>query len=70
MASKRRLRRKACEGKRRYDTPEAAQAAKYRLRRQTMETRMNVYRCQFCNKYHIGHTPYNVRAEIKLRKFV
>lgn len=69
MASKRRLRRVSCGTKRRFDTPELAENAKYKLLRQKGYTRMNVYRCQFCHKYHIGHTPAIVTKAQSERKF-
>lgn len=54
MASKRRLRRKACEGKIRYKTMEDAQKVAKRLK-------LNSYRCPHCSGIHNGHTPFNVR---------
>lgn len=53
MASKRRIRRKACEGKARHLTAEHAMIAL----RKTRQPDMNVYRCRFCGGYHIGHLP-------------
>lgn len=68
MASKRRLRRKACSGKRRYATAIEAEQAIRRLRYETKTlARMNAYRCPFCNKFHIGHTPYYVHKAITSR---
>lgn len=56
MASKRGVRRKSCEGKRRY---ESRQEARWWLSRYTAERgyagHMNVYRCQFCGGWHMGH---------------
>lgn len=59
MASKRRIRRKCCDGKRRYESKEEAGKALYGLVMNTKVTfrEMNIYRCRFCKKYHIGHKP-------------
>ena len=54
MASKRRLRRKACEGKVRHETLEQA-----RLAARSTKTRdgkpLNSYKCGYGNHYHNGH---------------
>jgi len=47
-----------CRGKRAFDS--RAYAKKFmkwadRKHRRTGKEKMNVYRCQFCNSYHIGH---------------
>jgi hypothetical protein len=62
VSSKRRLRRKACESKRSYDTPEAAanQAKKARLVR---DERVYSYKCEYGNHWHIGHTPHQQKME-------
>jgi hypothetical protein len=59
MSSKRRIRRKCCEGKKRYDSKEEAGKDLYILVKTTSTTfkEMNIYRCRFCHKYHIGHKP-------------
>ena len=59
MASKRRIRRKSCERKRRYSTFEHAQADLQRFNllnpRGPNNFRKQVYGpCQFCKGYHIG----------------
>lgn len=62
MASLRRVRRRACEGKQRFDTKEAA-TGHLISRRRTMARGgvsthgMEVYRCGFCGGWHIGHRP-------------
>lgn len=62
MASKRRLRRKACDGKRSFKTDAAARYAIFRLRRNTGTTDpLTTYRCKFCNQFHFGHPPRHVR---------
>jgi hypothetical protein len=52
MASKRRLRRKACTGKRMHATFADAQEAAVRTR-----GRVQPYRCPHCNQWHVGHEP-------------
>mgnify|MGYP001617140279 FL=1 len=56
MASKRRLRRRACEGKLRYVSHAQAHAA---ISAQTWKwtAHMSAYPCPHCGRYHIGHTP-------------
>lgn len=57
MASLRRIRRNSCTGKRRYLTAQEGQEAIFWLnRRRGYQGRMDVYRCRFCNGYHIGHS--------------
>ena len=51
MSSKRRIRRKSCERKHRFESLEEAQVV-----RDGMAVRRNVYRCQFCGGYHIGRS--------------
>lgn len=55
MASKRRLRRKACDGKVRF--VDVATAKKTRHYLKWDGKRINVYHCSFCHGYHIGHAP-------------
>lgn len=54
MASKRHLRRKACEGKKRYARPSGANTHKRKLGLKDAEV-MAVYKCQFCGGWHVGH---------------
>lgn len=53
MASKRRQRRKSCEGKKRFTLKEAKAAAYIQLKK--YGNRLHVYKCKFCKAYHIGH---------------
>lgn len=56
MSSKRRLRRNACDGKRRYETQDGAIAGMIRLvRAKKPPGKMAVYKCQFCHGFHFGH---------------
>lgn len=63
MASKRHIRRKSCDGKRRYDTMVAAQVTARRATERT-QSKLNAYRCTNCGGFHIGHAP--VRVSVKL----
>jgi hypothetical protein len=57
VASKRRIRRKQCSKKNRFDTRELAHAAMHRLLRSGSKHGgwLHVYPCRFCNGYHFGH---------------
>jgi hypothetical protein len=59
MASKRNVRRHACEGKVRHASPRAALAAlgitANRLARSLGRHDLNIYRCGFCHGWHVGH---------------
>lgn len=54
MASKRGIRRRACAGKRRHATKQAASAHWFKLHLKDAEP-MTVYRCKFCRGWHVGH---------------
>lgn len=63
MASKRRLRRKQCDGKRRYESaPDALAGIKALHRAKGYQGFLSVYRCQFCKGYHFGHNGWNWRV--------
>lgn len=68
MSSKRHQRRKACDGKRRYETSEeAVKLACYLTHRDGYP--MRAYKCQFCRGYHVGHMPRkNIRAMAQARE--
>lgn len=56
MASKRRIRRKSCGRKQRYENPrEAIRAIGSLVRRRGPQGHLQVYRCRFCNAFHFGH---------------
>lgn len=56
MSSKRRLRRKSCEGKNRHKTVDGAMVEIRYIRKIAPGTpRLDVYRCGFCGAYHVGH---------------
>lgn len=56
MASKRRIRRKQCEGKIRHKSAGDA-GLHYISIRGKIESgqRINIYKCSFCGFYHVGH---------------
>jgi hypothetical protein len=66
MASKRRLRRKECEGKRRYVSPGEAQTAADGLRGVGGGAYIEPYQCDFCNAWHIGHRPGAMREHTEM----
>jgi hypothetical protein len=55
MASKRRLRRNGCTGKRQYENQAQAITAVIGYRRRTGDRGMHPYRCNFCRFWHLGH---------------
>lgn len=58
MASKRRLRRKQCEGKIRYASTESAvNGIRLLHRKYGHRGQLKAYRCPFCRYWHIGHAP-------------
>lgn len=68
MASKRHMRRKACEGKRSYPTKEAAISASVSLRKRTGE-RTNAYGpCKFCGHYHHGHMARRTKQALRVKR--
>ncbi len=54
MASKRRLRRNACDGKKRHSNKDEALTAYRNVRRR--HGRMRAYQCKWCNGWHLGHS--------------
>ncbi len=67
MASKRHMRRKACEHKRSYPTLDAAIGASISLRKRT-GSRTGAYRCPFCGQYHHGHTASRTKQAMRVRR--
>lgn len=58
MASKRRLRRKECGSKRRFESEEAANRTIGALRRSGgLQGYVHSYRCSRCGGFHFGHPP-------------
>lgn len=63
MSSKRRLRRRACENKRRYEDRETAEASRQALLRLgRCHPGSVVYGCSFCGGFHIGRRPVGSTA--------
>lgn len=58
MASKRRIRRRQCSGKRRFASHDEANAAMQRLIRSGKKDGgwLHIYGCKFCKGWHFGHT--------------
>jgi hypothetical protein len=57
MPSRRRMRAKSCENKRRYQTSAEAEATAQHRREESGELDLDIYPCRFCDGWHIGHTP-------------
>lgn len=54
MSSKRGIRRKMCDGKKRHPDLRAAKEHCWKLRKKDNEP-MRPYKCKFCKGYHSGH---------------
>lgn len=69
MASKRAIRRRACDGKRRYADAKEARGGVWNLRRsgKAEGAMLAVYRCQFCGGFHFGHPPARVRQSMRTK---
>lgn len=61
MASKRRIRRKMCQGKKRHKDMHGALIA-IRL---SGHKGMMPYKCKFCGFFHVGHPPAKIRHAIQ-----
>jgi hypothetical protein len=70
VASKRRLRRKQCEGKVRYASQEAALTVIRRLRSKggKDDGHLSPYKCPHCGGIHFGHTPWHVQQAMRDRR--
>lgn len=71
MASKRRLRRRACGTKRKFATQALASdeiRRRIRVTKGEMGGRLAPYHCEFCGQYHIGHPPAAVRQSMADRR--
>jgi hypothetical protein len=66
MTSKRRLRRKSCENKIKYNLRNAIKTKNRLL--DSGETFITYYKCSFCKNYHIGHTNKKIRQYIRDRR--
>lgn len=64
MASRRRQRRRACEGKRRHAGRQEAERALRRMKPRAQGV-LNVYRCRNCGGWHVGHAPGFVQRALR-----
>jgi hypothetical protein len=57
MASKRRIRRRQCSGKKRYATHQEAEGIMFKVIHSGKKRGgwLHVYSCRFCGGYHFGH---------------
>jgi len=62
MASKRRVRRKQCQHKKRHPDQQSARYHRFLLNQKDGE-QMNVYKCRFCGGWHVGHQPRKRRKD-------
>lgn len=69
MSSKRRIRKNSCDGKQRHDNSKSAYAHLSKLRVKDGAYGMNVYKCQFCKGYHVGHLPNKIKGIITRKKY-
>lgn len=53
MSSKRRLRRKSCDGKKKFATQTEAMKIVWKMK--SDGEIVHTYKCQFCKGWHIGH---------------
>lgn len=61
MASKRRLRRKTCERKKRYVSKEECVKVMREVNsKNSFSERLSAYKCKLCNGWHFGHTPMKI----------
>lgn len=67
MSSKRRIRRKSCEGKKRYDN-EAEARKQCNWFWYERDARLNVYKCKFCGGFHIGHPDRKTKRAIAAKR--
>lgn len=65
MASKRKIRRKSCTRKVRYETENDA---KTEVISNSAIRGCLVYKCRFCNGFHIGHPNSKIRKKMNARK--
>jgi hypothetical protein len=63
MASRRRLRRRSCGEKASYASEDEAREAVRQLGRKG-GTWLRQYRCRFCRRWHLGHTPHETRRKV------
>ena len=64
MASKRRIRRKSCDGKKPYKTRDDAIVGLIILKKKSFDENIRVYKCKFCKNFHLGHYNPNTHKNI------
>lgn len=67
MASLRAVRRRGCGRKQQYPSEGDARRAAASLASET-GSKLNVYRCSFCSRYHVGNMPRGILREIAERR--
>lgn len=69
MSSKRRFRRRSCEGKQRHDS---YKQGKKHLQSLVLSNKayglLNVYHCKFCKGWHVGRVDKRTRQAIKAKR--
>ncbi len=73
MASKRKVRRKACTGKIKYELQKDAEIARNFIFHKNPEIHhsfLNVYKCKFCGSFHVGHLNRKQEMAKKYKKLV
>lgn len=64
------LRERSCQGKRAYNTRNEARESLRAERRRFPKLAFDIYRCQICHKWHVGHDRRfrNCNVSIKYKK--
>lgn len=68
MSSKRRIRRRSCDGKVPYDDEGAAVSAAGWLRKSHEGGSWRAYRCEFCGRWHVGRPSAKERRATAARR--
>lgn len=66
MASKRRIRRKACGSKKPY--PDQTTAVAHLIASGWAKDGVHTYKCPFCRQWHLGHRPESVKQAQRKRE--
>lgn len=59
MASKRHIRRRSCQNKRRYETHGEAMYQTIKMNRNRNDKDVRPYHCYLCNGWHVGHPKFD-----------
>lgn len=68
MASKRRVKRRQCSGKKKYADKAMAIREATRMRRAKIGQSFDAYQCETCGQWHVGHRTYKVKQKIAARR--